>query len=54
MLFGIFPIDHTDLQLKSLEPLKGFVEESNMASMKCWRHERKIAAHAKLKEYFNS
>lgn len=43
LLFGIFPIDHTDLQLKSLTPLKGFVEESNMASMKYWRHERKIA-----------
>lgn len=42
LLFGIFPIDHTDLQLKSLEPLKGFVEESNMASMQYWRHERKI------------
>lgn len=42
LLFGILPIDHTDLQLKSLTPLKGFVEESNMASMKYWRHERKI------------
>ncbi len=44
LLFGVFPIDHTDLQLTSLVPLKGFVEESNMASMKYWRHERKIVA----------
>lgn len=44
LLFGFIPIDHTDLQLKSLTPLKGFVEESNMASMKYWRHERKIVA----------
>lgn len=44
LLCGILPIDHTDLQLTSLVPLKGFVEESNMASMKYWRHERKIVA----------
>jgi len=44
LLFGIFPIDHTDLQLTSLTPLKGFVEESNMASMQYWRHERKLAS----------
>lgn len=42
LLFGILPIDYTNLQLKSLTPLKGFVEESNMASMQYWHHERKI------------
>ena len=42
LLFGILPIDHTDLNLKSLTPLKGFVEESKMASMKYWRHERTL------------
>lgn len=42
LLGGILPIDFTDLRLKSLDPGKGFVEESNMGSMKYWRHERKI------------
>lgn len=42
LLGGILPIDFTDLRLKRLEPGKGFVEESNMGSMKYWRHERKI------------
>ena len=42
LLGGILPIDFTDLRLKSLDPGKGFVEESNMGSMKYWRHERKV------------
>lgn len=35
---------YTDLNLKSLTLHKGFVEESNMTSMKYWRHERSISA----------
>ncbi|AZZ36921.1 hypothetical protein CIK05_09000 [Bdellovibrio sp. qaytius] len=42
LLFGVFPIDTTDLHLKSLTVHKGFIEESNMASMNYWRHERKL------------
>lgn len=42
LLGGIIPVDYTDLRLKSLDSGKGFVEESNMGSMKYWRHERKV------------
>ena len=42
LLFGIIPIDTTDLNLKSLILHNGFVEESNMASMKYWRHKRSL------------
>lgn len=45
LLFGFIPFDYTDLQLKSLTTGKGFVEESNMGSMKSWRHERLIIHH---------
>jgi ligand-binding SRPBCC domain-containing protein len=41
-LFGIIPIDYTDLTLLSLTPHSGFVEQSKMGSMKVWRHERSV------------
>ena len=44
LLFGFLPIDYTDLHLKSIESGRGFVEESNMGSMRYWRHERRIEA----------
>jgi ligand-binding SRPBCC domain-containing protein len=41
-LFGVLPIDYSDVTLIELEPGRGFVEESPMGSMKVWRHERRI------------
>jgi len=42
LLFGILPIDRSDLTLLTLETGKGFVEQSPMLSMKTWRHERHL------------
>jgi ligand-binding SRPBCC domain-containing protein len=44
LLFGVLPIDRSDLTLLSLDTGKGFVEESPMLNMKLWRHERTIEA----------
>jgi hypothetical protein len=41
-LFGIIPIDYSDVTLLELGKGKGFVEQSPMGSMSLWRHERKI------------
>ena len=41
-LFGVLPIDYSDMTLLELEPGRGFVEQSPMASMALWRHERHI------------
>jgi ligand-binding SRPBCC domain-containing protein len=40
LLFGILPIDRSDLTLLRLDEGKGFFEESPMLSMRVWRHER--------------
>ena len=42
LLFGVLPIDYSDLTLIELDQGRGFVEESPMGSMKLWRHERRI------------
>lgn len=42
LLFGILPIDYSDLTVLTLRPGEGFIEESPMGSMKRWRHERSI------------
>jgi ligand-binding SRPBCC domain-containing protein len=42
LLFGLLPIDRSDLTLIEITPGEGFVEQSPMASMKRWRHERRI------------
>ena len=42
LLFGVLPIDWSDLTLLELERGRGFVEESPMGSMRRWRHERRI------------
>ena len=44
LLFGVLPIDRSDLTLLSIDPGRGFVEQSPMLSMSLWRHERWIAA----------
>jgi hypothetical protein len=41
-LFGVLPVDYSDLTLLSLPPGIGFVEQSRMGSMKLWRQEREI------------
>ena len=42
-LFGVVPIDHSELTLLEFTPGEGFVEQSPMGSMRLWRHERRIA-----------
>lgn len=41
-LFGFIPFGHSDMTLVEIEEGHGFVEQSPMASMKKWRHERWI------------
>jgi hypothetical protein len=45
LLFGILPIDRSDLTLIDLEVGHRFLEQSPMFSMKLWRHERTIEPH---------
>jgi ligand-binding SRPBCC domain-containing protein len=42
-LFGIIPIDYSDVTLVELDTGRGFVEQSPMGSMRLWRHERRIS-----------
>ena len=42
LLFGVLPIDYSDLTLLELDPGRGFLEQSPMGSMTLWRHERRI------------
>ena len=42
-LFGLLPVDYSDMTLLELNPGHGFIEQSPMGSMKLWRHERQIA-----------
>jgi ligand-binding SRPBCC domain-containing protein len=42
-LFGLIPIDYSDLTLQELQPGAGFVEQSPMGSMRLWRHERRLS-----------
>jgi ligand-binding SRPBCC domain-containing protein len=44
-LFGILPIDYSDMTLITLDRGKGFIEQSPMGSMELWRHERNIMPH---------
>ena len=39
-LFGILPMDYSDLTLVDFDPLHSFKEQSPMGSMKLWIHER--------------
>jgi ligand-binding SRPBCC domain-containing protein len=40
LLFGLLPVDRSDLTFLELEPGRRFLEQSPMLSMKLWRHER--------------
>ncbi|WP_266160095.1 hypothetical protein [Dyella silvatica] len=44
LLLGVLPVDYSELTLLELHEGRGFVEQSAMASMKLWRHERSIEA----------
>lgn len=44
LLFGILPVDRSDLTLIHVDAGAGFVEQSPMGSMRLWRHERRIVA----------
>ena len=44
LLFGLLPIDRSDLTLLQLEEGRKFVEQSPMLSMSLWRHERTLEA----------
>jgi len=41
-LFEFIPMGHSDLTLIEMKEGDGFIEQSPMASMKLWRHERRI------------
>ena len=41
-LFGFIPIGYSDMTLIELDQGHGFVEQSPMASMQFWQHERRI------------
>ncbi len=41
-LFGVFPIDYSDITLIEIHRGSWFIEQSPMGSMKLWRHERRI------------
>jgi ligand-binding SRPBCC domain-containing protein len=43
-LFGVVPFDYDDLVVTELEPGRRFLEESSMASMRRWVHERTVDA----------
>jgi ligand-binding SRPBCC domain-containing protein len=46
LLFGIIPIDQSRLTFVEVEPGQRYVEQSQLLSMKRWRHERIIAPGA--------
>ena len=46
LLFRVLPVDWDDIVLNEIEPGRRFVEQSTMASMQSWRHERIVSAHA--------
>ena len=45
-LFGVIPVDYSDLTLLALNPGVGFIEQSPMGSMRSWRHERSVETAA--------
>ena len=44
-LFGVLPIDYSDMTLLEFNNGVGFIEQSPMGSMTLWRHERQIVPH---------
>jgi len=51
LLFGIVPIDRSDLTVVELEPGRRFLERSPMLTMRLWQHERLVdgaGQHARI------
>jgi ligand-binding SRPBCC domain-containing protein len=46
LLFGVIPVDYDDLTIVRLEPGRGFLERSRLASARVWEHERTLEAAA--------
>ena len=42
LLLGVLPVDYDDLTIVRLEPGRGFLERSPLASQRHWEHERRI------------
>ena len=42
LLFGVIPIDYDDITVVRLDPSRGFLERSPMASQRFWEHERLV------------
>ena len=42
LLFGLIPIDYDDITVVRLDPARGFLERSPMASQRLWEHERLV------------
>lgn len=40
LLFGLLPVDRSDLALLELQPGRRFLERSKMATQRLWEHER--------------
>lgn len=45
ILFGLVPVDYSDLTLMYVEEGSGFVEQSPMGSMRLWRHGRRLTSN---------
>jgi ligand-binding SRPBCC domain-containing protein len=43
LLFGVVPLDYDDLLIRSIEPGRGFHEDSTMLSQRRWVHRRRLA-----------
>lgn len=42
LLFGVLPVDRSDLTILEIDPGRSFVEQSPMWSMRLWRHQRTV------------
>ena len=42
LLFGLIPVDYDDIAIVRLDPGRGFLERSRLATQRLWEHERVI------------
>jgi ligand-binding SRPBCC domain-containing protein len=45
LLFGLLPVEYDDITIVRLDPGRGFLERSRMATQRLWEHERRIEPH---------
>jgi ligand-binding SRPBCC domain-containing protein len=45
LLFGLLPVEYDDITIVRLDPGRGFLERSRMATQRVWEHERRIEPH---------